>query len=524
MVSWRVLVILKFVLSLEVMPRFQASLEARGAWIHNGLKIVDHGDGERSMRTTQAIDGEETLVFMPWELAGTGAKGRETAMGQDASCLLDGANEEQYLAIWLLDLCVCNMDDDYLKTLPTEISHLPTCWSAEEKEILQGSQIGAGLAFRDMQDIEFCQALRERNEQFDNLLKKDPQAWTWAISMVRLVVSVFLTSEGDDEMKQYGMFPFCDFLNHQTFSNAKWTSSLESSALIISSRFCIEPDTEITISYGQHLEPTGSLLNYGFIPSVFGAETSAVIRFDGNELCPNKSSRKFNMWIRDDGRYGEQYPSRERGVQLSIGAESSAKTALSLARVAAADDDILDAFIDRYKARKLEYEKSEQAKRKIENEQVFHDQHDTDDSIICADVARDVMSMTNERQALEILLNVIDSQLAEKFPTSLREDLYEASHADSINARNAAKALASEKLVLYHWRCTFFRLQNCLDEYLDSFDAGIHYSLVLEDLLASSIRFVPTLIEALESPSSFMLTVDEEEEAVVLQQVTPSSS
>ncbi|RKF63578.1 SET domain-containing protein 8 [Erysiphe neolycopersici] len=154
---------------------------------------------------------------------------------------------------------------DYVAMLPAEIP-VPTMWSSKQLRMLKGTSLEAALNAK----------LDTLKQEFDYLYEATKEIlwcenYWWKSGKLKLHVWILLDAwfrSRSLELPVFGeaMVPCIDMVNHSKNSNSYYESTSENGVcLLLKPQEELEPNTEITINYGETKSNAEMLYSYGFI-------------------------------------------------------------------------------------------------------------------------------------------------------------------------------------------------------------------------------------------------------------------
>ncbi|POS85727.1 hypothetical protein EPUL_000913 [Erysiphe pulchra] len=154
---------------------------------------------------------------------------------------------------------------EYVAMLPAEIP-VPTLWRSEELKMLKGTSLEAALNVK----------LETLQQEFDNLYEATKEIhwcekYWWKANKLNLHVWIQLDAwfrSRSLELPTFGevMVPCIDMVNHSKNSNSYYESTSDNGVcLLLRPQLELEPNTEITINYGETKSNAEMLYSYGFI-------------------------------------------------------------------------------------------------------------------------------------------------------------------------------------------------------------------------------------------------------------------
>jgi len=452
----------------------------------------------RGVHAKRHLPPNTVCMSIPRRCLITVEMGQATSIGQ-AILLSDldlDAPKHIFLMVFILWDRKCNgaksFFHPYYEILPPTLHNMPIFWDPMELRELEGSYLLHQIADRNQAIQDDYSAICHIAPELRDIATLDEFKWA------RMCVCSRNFGLQIDGHRTSALVPHADMLNHYRPRETKWTFDEDRQAFTITTLQHIAAGSEVLDSYGQKCNHR-FLLNYGFAVE------------DNRELdgfCPNEVPlelavstqdpcfhEKLEFWTR-----GEQQPLLATAASLShFSPEQAAANAVKRVRVCVANNEnarLLFSLLRALACSPAELHavsrppssitsSAEQQQRSASassspsassifgglsdlSRQFQHQPHQRSTAVVltgspapagatyhrsCRDI-RHPISLRNEREAMRLLLEIVEQHLA-RYPTTLEHDLDAlqdwAAYPKFSNRRHAKIQVRGEKEVLHHF-------------------------------------------------------------------------
>ena len=357
----------------------------------------------RGVHARRHISPNQVIMSIPRRCLITVEMGQVTPIGQailHADLDLD-APKHIFLMIYILwDRKVHGARSffaPYYDILPPTLSNMPIFWTPQELKELQGSHLVPQIRDRQQAIADDYHAICQIAPSFADLCTL--QEFEWA----RMCVCSRNFGLQIDGHRTSALVPHADMLNHYRPRETKWTFDEHLQAFTITSLQAIGQGAQVYDSYGQKCNHR-FLLNYGFACEVNQ-------ELDG--FCPNEVPLELSAVLPHATAAVSGQTFEPQRVRICVSNNENTRLLFSLLRALASGDR----------------------------------------SSSCRDI-RHPLSISNERMALQLLLELVHFHLAQ-YPTSLAQDVADLANERAFpkfsNLRHAKIQVKGEKEVLHHF-------------------------------------------------------------------------